>query len=48
MGGSVDPYAVLRGHQSDVQALTFDHSEAHLITGYVCLSFHPFPYQPQY
>lgn len=33
MSKEAHPYAVLRGHQGDVQALTFDHSETHLISG---------------
>jgi hypothetical protein len=33
MSKEAHPCAVLRGHQGDVQALTFDHSETHLISG---------------
>lgn len=38
MSPSAQPRAVLRGHEADVQALDFDHSERFLISGYV-----PFP-----
>jgi len=38
MSREAHPYAVLRGHQGDVQALTFDHSESHLISGYASIA----------
>jgi hypothetical protein len=33
MSNEAHPCAVLRGHEGDVQALTFDQSETHLISG---------------
>lgn len=46
MSKETHPFAVLRGHQGDVQALTFDHSENYLISGCATSPFPRFLYTP--